>query len=52
MQKEKRATEDEMFGWYYQCNGYELVQSLGDAGGHGGLACYSPRGHEESEMTC
>ena len=52
MQKKKRATEDEMVGWYYQCNGYELGQSLGDAGGHGVLACYGPCGHEESEMTC
>ena len=51
MQKEKRATEDEMVGWYYQGNGYELGQSLGDAGGQGGLVCCSPCGHKESEMT-
>ena len=29
-EKEKRASEDEIAGWYHQCNGYELGQTLGD----------------------
>ena len=44
-------TEDKMAGWHHQCNGHELGQTLGDEEGHGGLACYSPRDHQESDMT-
>ena len=33
------------------CNGYELGQTLGDGEGQGGLACCSPGGHKESDMT-
>ena len=29
----------------------ELGQTLGDGKGQGGLACCSPRGHKESDMT-
>jgi len=32
-------------------NGHEFEQTLGDGGGQGSLACCSPRGHKESEMT-
>ena len=35
----------------HQCNEYELVQIPGDGEGQGDLACYSPRGHKESDMT-
>ena len=38
-----------MVGWHY--NGPELGQIPGDGGGQGGLACCSPRGREESDMT-
>ena len=31
--------------------GYELGQTLGDSGRQGGLACCSPWGHKESDMT-
>ena len=30
-QKEKKASEDEMAGWYHQCNGHEIRQTLGDS---------------------
>ena len=50
-QKEKGATEDEMVGWHHQLNGHESEQSLGDSEGQGSLACYSPWGHKESDMT-
>ena len=32
-QKEKRAAEHEMAGWYHWCNGYKLGQTLGDGEG-------------------
>ena len=33
MQKEKRASEDEMAGWHHQLSGHELGQTLGDGEG-------------------
>ena len=43
-------TEDEMVGWY-QLDGHEFEQAPGDGEGQGGLACCSPWGHKESDMT-
>ena len=34
-----------------QFNGHELGQTPGDGEGQGGLACCSPRGRKESDMT-
>ena len=51
MQKEKRVSEGEMTGWHHQCNGHELGQTLGDGEGQRGLACCSPWGLKESDMT-
>ena len=48
-QKEKRASEDEM--GHHQCNEYELGQTAGDGEGQGGLVCYSPCGHKDSDTT-
>ena len=48
---ERRATEDEMVGWHHRFNGHGLEQILGDGEGQGGLACYSPWGYKESDMT-
>ena len=33
------------------CNGHELGQTLGDDKGQGSLACRSPWGRKESDMT-
>ena len=44
-------TEDEMVGWDHQLNGHELEQTSGDSEGQGSLACCSPSGHKESDMT-
>ena len=44
-------TEDEMFGWHHQLNGQELEQTQGDSEGQGRLACLSPWGRKESDMT-
>ena len=48
-QKEKGASEDEMAGRHHQCNKHELGQTPGDGEGQGGLACYSPWSHKESD---
>ena len=40
-----------MVGWHRQFNGQELGQTLGDDEGQGSLACYSPWGCKESDMT-
>ena len=50
-QEEKGTTEHEMVGWYDWPNGREFEQAPGDAEGQGNLACYSPWGHKESDMT-
>ena len=44
-------TENEMVGWYLGLNGHEFEQAPGDSEGQGSLACCSPRGREESDMT-
>ena len=44
-------TEDEMVGWHHQLNGHEFEQALGDGEGQGCLACCSPWGCKESDMT-
>ena len=49
--KEKVTTEDEMLGWHYWLNGHEFEQTPGVADGQGGLVCYSPWGHKESDRA-
>ena len=44
-------TEDEMVGWGHQLNGHEFEQTSGDSEEQGSLACHSPWGHKESDMT-
>ena len=50
-QNEKGMTQHEMVGWYHWLNGHEFEQALGDGKGQGSLACCSPWGHNESDMT-
>ena len=50
-QAERGLTEDEMVGLHHQLHGHEFEQTLGDSEGQGSLACYSPRGHKESDTT-
>ena len=40
-----------MVGWPHQLNGHEFGQTLGDSEGQGSLACGSPWGHKELDMT-
>ena len=49
--KEKGMTEDEMVGWHLWLDGHEFEQAPGDSDGQGGLACCSPWGCKESDMT-
>ena len=44
-------SEDEMVGWHHQLIGHEFEQAQGDGEGEGSLACCSPWGHKESDMT-
>ena len=50
-QEEKGTTEDEMIGWHHRLNGHEFESTLGVGDGQGSLACYSPWGCKESDMT-
>ena len=40
-----------MVGWHHRPNEHEFEQTLGDGEGQGSLACCSPWGHQESDMT-
>ena len=44
-------TEGKMVGWYHRLNEHEFEQTLGDGEGQGSLACYSPWGRKELDMT-
>ena len=44
-------TEDEMVEWYQQLDGHEFEQALGVGDIQGSLACCSPWGHKELDMT-
>ena len=49
--EEKGTTEDEMVGWHHWLNGHEFDQALEVGDGQGSLACFSPWGHKESDIT-
>ena len=40
-----------MIRWHHQLDGHEFEQTLGDSEGQGNLACCSPWGCRESDMT-
>ena len=50
-QEEKGTTEDEMVGWHHWLDGHEFEQSPWDDDGQGSLACCSPWGPKELDMT-
>ena len=50
-QEEKRMIEDEVVGWHYRLDGHEFEQAPGIGDGQGSLACCSPWGCKESDMT-
>jgi len=47
----KRATHDKMVEWHHQLNGHEFEQTPGDSEVQGSLACCSPQGCKELDMT-
>ena len=49
--EEKGTTEDEKVRWHHRLNRHAFEQALGDGEGQGALACCSPWGHKESDMT-
>ena len=50
-QEEKGTIEDKMVGWYHWLNGHEFEQAPGTGDGQGSLACCSPCGLRESDIT-
>ena len=40
-----------MFEWHHQLNGHESEQAPEVDDGHGSLACCTPQGPKESDMT-
>ena len=50
-QVEKGTTEDEMVDWHHRLHGHEFGWTLGVSDGQGVLACCSPWGYKESDMT-
>ena len=50
-QEEKGMTEDEVVGWHQHLDGHVLQHTLGVGDGQRSLACYSPWGHKQSDMT-
>ena len=50
-QEEKGTTEDEMVGWHHQLNGQEFEQAPRHDEGQGSLACCSPWGRKQLDMT-
>ena len=49
--RKKGTTEDEMVGWHHRLGGREFEQTLGDSKGQGNLACCSPWGGKELDIT-
>ena len=50
MQEEKGTTEDEMVGWHPDLI-HEFEQAPGVGDGQGSLACCSPQGRKELDMS-
>ena len=47
----RRGQEDEMVGWHHRLDGHEFEQAPGVGDGQGSLACCSPQGRKELDMT-
>ena len=45
------VTKNKMVGWHCQLNGHEFEQALAESKGQGSLACCSPWGHKDSDIT-
>ena len=49
--RRRGGEENEIVGWHHQLNGHEFECTPVVGDGQGGLACYSPWGRKESDMT-
>ena len=49
--QKKWVAEDELVVWHHRLNGHEFEQALGIDDGQESLACYSPWGRKELDMT-
>ena len=49
--KRKGTIKDEMVGWHHRLNGHEFEQAPGVCDGQKSLACYSPWGCKELDMS-
>jgi len=49
--EEKGTTENEMIGWHHWLSGHEFGQTLGDGEGQTNVACCSPWGLKEPDVT-
>ena len=49
--EEKGMAEDEMVGWHHRLNGPEFEQAPGVGDRQGSLACCSPWGRKELDIT-
>ena len=49
--EEKGTTEDKMVGWHHWLSGHGFEQVLVVGDGQAGLACCSPCGHKELDIT-
>ena len=47
----RRGRQRMMAGWHHRLDGHEFEQALGVGDGQGSLACCSPRGCKELDMT-
>ena len=44
-------TEDAVVGWHHRLSGHEFEPAAGDGEGQASLACYSPWGHKETQLS-
>ena len=49
--RRRSGQQGEVVGWHHPLNGPEFEQAPVVGNGHGNLACYSPWGLKESDMT-
>ena len=49
--RRKRGRQDEMVGWHHWLDGHAFQQAPGVGDGQGSLACCSPCGRKELDMT-
>ena len=48
---DRRRSGQQRTRWCNRLNGHEFEQTPGAGDGQGSLACCSPQGHKESDMT-